>query len=117
MVRPKSHRAKPTLAYPDKQEVSMRFRNGFSLFIVALFLSIQCQAQTLGSITGEVRDAAGAAIANANITVTDVATSAVREVRTNVDGIFLVPSLIPDIYTVKVEATGFRTSIRSNIEL
>ena len=34
-----------------------------------------------------------------------------------VDGIFSVPSLIPGIYTVKVQATGFMTHIRTNVEV
>ena len=93
------------------------FCGGAGSVVVALCLSTQCNAQTLASITGEVRDAAGAAVPNANVTVTDVGTGAVRTVQTNVDGIFLVPSLIPDIYSVKVEAAGFRTEIRSAVEL
>src|ERR1035438_1677569 len=93
----------------------MRFLCGVVLF--ALCLSMQCYSQgTMGSIAGEVRDPAGAAVPNANVTVTDVATNTVRTTQTNSGGIFNVPALNPSTYVVRIQATGFMTHTRTRSE-
>ncbi len=73
--------------------------------------------QTFGEITGEVKDAAGAVIVGAPVTVTNTATNASRETVTTGAGVYSFPSLQPGIYTVKVVQRGFRTAVESNIEL
>jgi hypothetical protein len=73
--------------------------------------------QTLGSIAGEVRDVTGGAIPNVQITVTNTATNAVRTVTSNVSGDYSVPSLPPGIYTVKAESQGFKTLVRTQVEI
>src|SRR5712691_932051 len=73
--------------------------------------------QTFGEITGEVKDQSGAVAPNASITVTNTATNASRNTRTNEAGIYSFPDLVPGNYQVKVEAPGFQPMVRSNIEL
>ena len=73
--------------------------------------------QTLGSIAGEARDTTGAAVPEAKITVTNIATNGERTVMTNEAGAYAFPSLPPGMYTVKAERTGFKTVVRSQVEI
>ena len=98
----------------------MRFsfaRPFYALALYALVLAGQLQSQTLGTFTGEVTDASGAAIADATVTVRNTATNGVRVVTTNQDGLYTIPALIPGMYEVKAEKPGFKTASRTNIEL
>lgn len=81
--------------------------------LVWLFLCVPCSAQTLGTITGEVKDASGAVIPGATITVQSTATNATREVQSNEAGAYSFPALPPGPYTVKAELQGFRTVTHS----
>src|SRR5260370_1129847 len=74
-------------------------------------------AQTLGEITGEVKDASGASVPNAAVAATNDATNVVRSTVTNSEGVYSFPGLIPGIYQVKVTAGGFETVVKTNIEL
>lgn len=74
-------------------------------------------AQTFGEITGDVKDATGASIPGASVTVVNTATNAVRQTATNTEGLYAFPSLVPGSYRVRVEAQGFKTVTRSEIEL
>jgi hypothetical protein len=73
--------------------------------------------QTFGEITGEVKDQSGAVAPNASVTVTNTATNASRNTRTNDAGIYSFPDLVPGNYQVKVEAPGFQQMVRSDVEL
>jgi hypothetical protein len=61
-----------------------------------------------GSVYGTVTDASGAAIPGATVTVTDEAKGTSVTVKSNESGNYTVEHMIPDIYTVKVEAAGFK---------
>ncbi len=61
-----------------------------------------------GSVYGTVTDASGAAIPGATVTVTDEAKGTSVTAKTNESGAYSVEHMIPDLYTVKVEATGFK---------
>jgi hypothetical protein len=95
----------------------MSFLRAAGAVLVALLLSTQCHAQTLGTITGQVEDTSHAVVPSASVTVTNTGTDAVRTVQTNTDGIFVFPSLVPGVYSVKVEAAGFKSESRTNVEV
>jgi hypothetical protein len=61
-----------------------------------------------GQIIGTVTDPTGAAVPGATITVTDVAKGTSVTLQSNGAGEFTVEHLIPDTYTIKVAAPGFR---------
>src|SRR5215470_2995746 len=85
----------------------------FSLgILVWLCLCIPSFAQTLGTITGEVKDSTGAVIPGVTVTVTSKATNAVRTTQSNEVGLFDFPALQPGLYTVKRELDGFKSSSR-----
>jgi hypothetical protein len=67
-------------------------------------------AQDTASLTGTVRDASGAIIANAQVTVSSTERGIKRETTTNSDGEYSVPALsAPASYNVTVTAQGFKT--------
>src|SRR5258706_933239 len=74
-------------------------------------------AQTVGEITGEVKDPSGANAPNAVVTATNTATNVVRSTVTNSAGVYSFPGLTPGIYNVKASAPGFQTVVKTNIEL
>ena len=70
-----------------------------------------------GAISGTVTDEQGAVVADADITVTNTATGAIRKIKSNNEGVFEVPLLDIGIYTVTASKTGFQTVKRENITL
>src|SRR5271170_2315184 len=82
--------------------------------VTANFLAPTALAQAdLGSVTGVVTDASDAVIGNASVTITNVATGAVRVSNTNGKGEYSVTQLNPDDYTISVTAQGFGISTQS----
>jgi hypothetical protein len=84
--------------------------------VVCLFLCVPCFAQTLGTITGEVRDSSGAVVPGVTVTAVNKATNATRTASSNNAGLFDFPALQPGLYTVKSELDGFKTVTR-DVEL
>jgi hypothetical protein len=85
-----------------------------------LCLGVSCvnlHGQTQGEMTGEVTDPSGALMPGATVTVTNEATNATRQMRTNATGVYSFPALLPGTYTLKTVATGFDSEVRSGIEL
>ncbi|MBK9315035.1 MAG: TonB-dependent receptor [Acidobacteria bacterium] len=70
---------------------------------------------TRGSINGRVTDSTGAAIANAKVTVTGA--TGERTVMANEAGDFDIPNLLPGVYTIRIEQTGFRAVSVPNISV
>jgi hypothetical protein len=81
--------------------------------LISLFAITPCSAQTLGTITGEVKDTSGAVMPGATVTAVNNGTNAVREVQSNEAGAFSFPALPPGSYTVKAELQGFQTGTRT----
>jgi hypothetical protein len=70
-----------------------------------------------GSIYGTVTDATGAAVPGANVTVMDVAKGTSVNVQSDGSGEFRVDHLIPDVYDVKVDASGFKGYQQKGIQV
>ncbi len=68
-------------------------------------LSAQTSA---GALVGLVRDAAGAAIPNAAVTITNTETNVTSRLETDSSGNYFVPSVPPGIYSVACEHPGFK---------
>jgi hypothetical protein len=96
-----------------------RFRLA-SCFVAALVvcLALPLAAQQIsGSISGLVKDAQGASVANAKVTVFSVAQGTTREQTTGPDGSFVITPLQPGRYNLTVEATGFKKIDQRDITL
>jgi len=72
---------------------------------------------TSGAIVGTVTDPSGAVIGGASITVTNVETGISVKATTDSSGEYVVTPLSVGRYSVTVEATGFKRSIRTDITL
>lgn len=83
------------------------------IFLGAWIGAIPAHAQTniSGDIVGSVTDATGAAISNAQVTVTSEATGQAKAVTTSAAGQYRVPLLPPGSYKISVTASGFQTSV------
>lgn len=88
-------------------------------FLALVIFGIQgANAQAnFGSINGTVTDPSGAAVPNAEVTVTSKATGIARTTHTNASGFYSVGALTADDYTVQVTASGFQSSITENLHL
>ena len=76
--------------------------------LVALALAVPATAQmTRGAISGTVRDASGAVVPGATVTVTSVDTNQVRTAVTDNNGFYRIGALEPGRYTVRTELPGF----------
>src|SRR6187399_361359 len=63
----------------------------------------------MGGITGVIRDATGAVVVDAKVTVSNDANGIRRELESNSAGVFAAPALPPNAgYKVAVEKAGFR---------
>src|SRR5215475_11930509 len=62
------------------------------------------------TVTGIVKDAEGAVVPGATVTVINVATNVETVQQTNAEGAFLVVNLLPGPYRIDVELTGFKKS-------
>ena len=67
--------------------------------------------QVYGSVYGSVTDASGAAIANADVSVTERSKNIQAKAITNDSGNYRIGQLIPGTYRVEIEAKGFRKSV------
>jgi outer membrane receptor protein involved in Fe transport len=75
-------------------------------------------AQVTGSIAGLVKDASGAILPGATITVTGASLQRDKVTATSGDdGAYRVPLLRPGIYTITVELDGFKPLTRENVEV
>ena len=68
------------------------------------------QGTDLGTIRGTVTDPNGAAVVNATVRVTDVATNTSRDLTTNGEGNYEAANLKSGTYVVTVNQQGFNTT-------
>src|SRR5438874_1684731 len=88
-------------------------RRFFVLSALVLLLALSCAAQTSSSqISGTVRDASGAVIPGAAVTLTNEATGVVQKQSTTEAGVYAFPAIPVGSYTLRVEATGFKALTR-----
>src|SRR5215831_6635557 len=86
--------------------------------VATLLLVILSPAQTTdGLITGTVTDSSGAAIAGAQVEVTNQGTGSVRSATSGGDGVYLVPQLPPGTYKISVKEPGFAMVDRLDVPL
>lgn len=90
-------------------------RANFLTVTLLLVVSVYAFPQGGGNaaLTGTVMDPTGAVVPGAQVTVTQLGTSATRSVTTNESGAFNVPSLQPTSYSVVVSAAGFKSSTQN----
>ncbi len=70
---------------------------------------------TTGTILGQVADNTGSAVQGATITISNTGQGVSKQLSTDDNGLYNAPFLIPGTYSVSVERTGFKKSLREGI--
>jgi hypothetical protein len=86
-------------------------------FLALAILSRSATGQVTAAISGRIEDPSGAAIKSVAVTVKNVETGATRAVLTDETGGFRALSLPIGPYEVKAAKAGFKTRVRSGINL
>jgi Carboxypeptidase regulatory-like domain len=91
------------------------------LMVAALFLAsgqlAQAQLRIVGSISGTIQDQTGAVIPGASVVLQDSKTGIKKEITSTGGGTFLFSDLATGLYEITVTATGFQTSVLSNVSV
>ncbi|HYX28895.1 MAG TPA: carboxypeptidase regulatory-like domain-containing protein, partial [Pyrinomonadaceae bacterium] len=102
----------------------MKHHPKFVVCLVALVAFMFCctavslAQETTGTISGTVKDANGAIVTGATVTVTDSAKKVVvRTIQTDDNGQYTARDLPVTSYDVTVEAKGFKKHIESNVQV
>lgn len=92
-----------------------------AICIFALFVSLSFNpmliAQTAGSISGHLIDPAGANLAQADVTLTNVSMNSVRATKSTDAGDYTFVEVPPGIYNLQVKHLGFKTTKTDSFEV
>jgi hypothetical protein len=91
--------------------------DGILVLTLLLAPALPLSAQTFGQITGIVADTSGGVLIGATVTVTNRQTGVTATDQANRAGIYVFPNLLPGVYNVRAELQGFRSEVRSGVEL
>jgi len=100
----------------------MPYRNRLRILSFLLVVAFLCGsavfAQTGSStLSGRITDATGAALPGVTVTATNDATGFTRTVVADADGAYRLPSLLPGMYTVVADLSGFGTLTTNKVEV
>ena len=82
-------------------------------FCLALLSAKVLYGQANAGLTGTVTDPTGAIVSGASVTITDQGTGQQNHTTTSSAGTYAVTGLTPGVYSVTVEATGFKKRSRT----
>ncbi|HEY2013597.1 MAG TPA: TonB-dependent receptor, partial [Bryobacteraceae bacterium] len=98
--------------------MTRKFFGSCVLILVLALLAGLCFGQTqTARLQGIVHDASGANVPGAKVVVVNTATRVSSETTSNASGLYVLPALLPGVYTLTVEAAGFRKTSVNGIEL
>jgi hypothetical protein len=85
--------------------------------MIATPFTLKAQTAGEGTIAGTVTDSTGAIIPNATVTAINTATNVATQRSSSSSGIFTIAPVHPGLYTLTVEAKGFRTLRQENLQV
>jgi len=85
--------------------------------VAALAVTAFGQIVSNGSISGTVKDPKGAVVVGATVTITDTTQGVNKTSNSGSDGGFTFPEIPPGDYSVTVDFTGFKTSVKTDVHL
>jgi len=88
------------------------------VYVLAALLTFAAYSQTTsGFISGQVTDPQGSVMPNATVTLTQELTRVRQVSETNSEGVFTFPNVLPGMYSVSVEASGFKRLDKKGVVL
>lgn len=94
------------------------FRHSFAIFILVALVAVPAAAQVdRATLTGTVTDATGAVVVGAKVKAINDGSGLEREGAVSSSGAYVIPQLPIGIYTVQVEAAGFKGLRFSKVQL
>jgi hypothetical protein len=88
------------------------------VLLFSLALSVNAFSQSSNAtVSGTITDSSGAVMPGANITATNVATGVVSKAVSNTAGAYNLFSLLPGVYSVTIEKTGFQARTFQDVKL
>lgn len=100
---------------------SLKKLSFLATFVLALSIGFFPQAVSAqgltGQLSGEVRDASGAAVANADVEVKAVETGQVRSIKSDTQGHYVFTELLPGTFTLAIGAPGFKRYEQTGISI
>ena len=93
---------------------------GLGLFVCLLLsvaISASAQVSSSATLRGTVKDPNGAVVAKAVVTLISDRTQSTRKSTTNSDGNYAFVAVDPGNYSVKIEASGFKTLSQTGVIL
>ena len=110
-----------SLSSTNKRCLGIRIRKAVQLLGGAIGVLLLClptfSQGNFGRILGTVADQSGGVLAGATVTVVDTDRGVTRILTTDSAGEYDAATLTPGTYSVRVEAKGFKTIERQNIEV
>ncbi len=93
-------------------------RNLFIIASVMLLLAASAFGQTSNAtLSGTVADVQGGVLPSVTVTATNTSTAVVTTRITNNAGVYSFPSLLPGVYTVSAELSGFQNYTYTDVQL
>lgn len=92
-------------------------REFLPFLLLTMLLSAPALAQFQSAIEGTITDPAGAAVPDAQITLTNVDTGISQTAPTNAEGLFRFAALPPGNFKITATKQGFTTALQNNIAL
>ncbi len=112
-MKPQATTVRSTTTAFGKFLLRMKF-----LHLVFLWIGLPALAQvSTANVMGLVQDSSNAAIPSANVKLINAQTGTENDSKTNGDGRFILPGVIPGIYTLQIERSGFATTQLNGINL
>ncbi|HEX9201176.1 MAG TPA: TonB-dependent receptor, partial [Acidobacteriaceae bacterium] len=95
----------------------MKLLKSLWLLSIAGIFAISASGQSTATLSGTVSDPSGAVLPNAQVQVHSLATGADRVISTDGAGLYVVPSLQPGDYQLRVSAPGFSNYMVQKVTL
>lgn len=101
-----------------KIHVAAKIKQASSLLAFAIVFSLAAFAQSnTGSITGVVTDQNGAVVPSVTVTITNQGTNETRNVTTDSQGRYDVPSISTGVYSIEASGNGFAATKVTDLRL
>ncbi len=106
------------MKFAKSQELYKVWKPLFLALLVSFACPIHSRAQqNTGSISGTVKDPAGAVLPGATVTATNASNGSIDKTNSDETGVYTFPSLVVGTYTISAEHSGFSSVRLSGVTL